>query len=111
MRICVQCGKEFEPKKQGGTQQKYCCSRCKYDREHGGAKEKERAKVIAHDKVFDLEVGDMVLAPDNYSDNRKTHKFKVTKIFPNIFECKRIDTGALRYFTKSSQIMGEVKRI
>lgn len=108
-KICKYCGKEFEAKKQGGGNQKFCSVQCKYDDERAGRKHK--VPVVAHNKEFNLKVGDMILAPDHYHDNHQPHKFKVTRIFPNIFECKRIDTGMLRYFTKSSQIMGEVKKI
>lgn len=112
-KLCAYCAKEFTPKKGKEHVQKFCCDKCR-DAMKGrgiGRNHREQQVNIAHSKVFDLEVGEMIFAPDNYTESRALHKFKVTRIFPHIIECERVDTGMIRYYTKSAQIMGEVKRV
>lgn len=106
-QICPWCGKEFTAK----YRRKYCSVNCKYESERKVSDRKHNTRVgnIVHNKVFDLKVGDIIIAPDKNLDD-KPRKFVVTAIYPHLFTCKRLDNGMERSFTKSSQIIGEVKR-
>ena len=61
---------------------------------------------------FGLKPGDIIYGPDRQLDGekRKVHKFKVTKVYPHIFEAIRLDKGWERSFTKADYLIGEVRK-
>lgn len=116
IKNCAKCGNEFTPQK---ITSKYCSRDCYL------AANKERAAEnwkYQHAKMetqgnppkndFDLKPGDIIYGPDRQldGDKRKVHKYKVTKVYPHIFEATRLDKGWERSFTKVDYICGEVRK-
>lgn len=116
IKNCAKCGSEFTPQK---ITSKYCSRECYL------AANKERAAENwknQHAEMeiqagpaksdFDLKGGDIIYGPDRQldGDKRKIHKFRITKVYPHIFEAVRLDKGWERSFTKADYITGEVRK-
>ena len=116
IKTCAKCGGEFIPQK---ITSKYCSRECylaankegmaeRWKRQHAKAK----MQGAPSESDFDLKEGDIIYGPDRQldGDKRKIHKYKVTKVYPHIFEAVRLDKGWERSFTKADYITGEVRK-
>ena len=63
-------------------------------------------------REFDLKQGDIIYGPDRQlvGEKKRTHKFKILKIYPHFFTAERLDKGWERSFTKADYIIGEVRK-
>lgn len=116
IKICAKCGSEFMPQK---TTSKYCSWDCYLAANKERAAEnwksqhaKSKIQYSPSENDFDLKPGDIIYGPDRQLDGEKkrTHKFKVLKIYPHFFTAKRLDKGWERSFTKADYITGEVRK-
>ena len=116
IKTCAKCGSEFIAQKKTA---KYCSRDCyltankeraaeNWKHQHAQAKIQDSASK----NDFDLKEGDIIYGPDRQidGDKRKIHKFRITKVYPHIFEAVRLDKGWERSFTKADYITGEVRK-
>lgn len=112
---CAICGAEFDKTR---ANKKYCSPRCanKANRDNMDIwhrknyvynKESEKTR----DVRFDLEVGNIVVARDPKTEDKRFWKFRVIRIYDHFFECEKLSNGAIRSFTKGARICREVKRV
>lgn len=120
---CKICGKEFT---KSTANQLYCSEECqtiarhekqriadkKRKEQRGSSKPKKFTRIEAHNKKFDLNVGDIVIADDNRRDAKeiKSRKYRVTKIYKHFFEVEDVLNGAIRHYTKGARICNEVQK-
>ena len=75
---------------------------------------RKEADVKAYQKKFDLQPGDLILAPYSANstgdDKQKMMKFVVTNIYPHMFEARLNGSKRVKGFPKNLYVAGMIKR-